>query len=348
MIQLDEKIYFYLLFTIPVIITLFLLLLIWKKRTQKKFADSSLLKRLTPNRSHYKGTLKLIFFLLGLSGLIIGLVNPKIGTKLETVKREGVDIVFAVDVSKSMLAEDIAPNRLEKAKRLVSEIINQLASDRIGIIAYAGQAFPQLPITTDYGAAKMFLQGMNTDMLTSQGTAINEAIELATTFYDDKEQTNRVLFIISDGEDHSEGSTLNAVEEAVEEGIQIYTIGVGKPKGAPIPLKRNGILESLKKDAQGEVVITKLNQEVLIDISDEGNGKYIDGSNTEDAVEIIKEELLQMDKKEFEAKQFAEFKDQFQWFLGAGLLFLFLEIFILDRKTKWLKKLNLFNEKQID
>lgn len=348
MIQLDEKIYFYLFFIIPVIIMLFLLLLVWKKRTQKKFADSLLLKRLTPNRSYYKGTLKLILFLLGLSGLILGLVNPKIGTKLETVKREGVDIVFAVDVSKSMLAEDIAPNRLEKAKRLVSEIINQLASDRIGIIAYAGQAFPQLPITTDYGAAKMFLQSMDTDMLSSQGTAINEAIELATTFYDDEEQTNRVLFIISDGEDHSEGSTLNAVEDAVDAGIQIYTIGVGQPKGAPIPLKRNGVLESLKKDAQGEVVITKLNQEVLIDISEEGNGKYIDGSNTEEAVELIKEELLQMDKKEFEAKQFAEYKDQFQWFLGAGLLFLFLEIFILDRKTQWLKKLNLFNEKEIE
>lgn len=345
MIQFDEKIYFYLLFTIPVLIVLYLFLLIWKKRTQKKFGDSFLLKRLTPTRSYYKGTLKLIFFLLGLSGLIMGLVNPKIGTKLETVKREGVDIVFAVDVSKSMLAEDIAPNRLEKAKRLVSEIINQLASDRIGIIAYAGQAFPQLPITTDYGAAKMFLQSMNTDMLTSQGTAINEAIELATTFYDDEEQTNRVLFIISDGEDHSEESTMSSVEEAVEEGITIYTIGVGTPKGSVIPIKRNGIMESLKKDALGLTVITKLNQDVLMEISDEGNGQYIDGSNTDAAVEFIKEELLQMDKKEFEAKQFAEYKDQFQWFLGAGLLFLFLEIFILDRKTKWLKRLNLFNDK---
>lgn len=345
MIQLDEKIYFYLLFIIPVIIVLFLLLLIWKKRTQKKFGDSYLLKRLTPTRSYYKGTLKLIFFLLGLTALIMGLVNPKIGTKLETVKREGVDIVFAVDVSKSMLAEDIAPNRLEKAKRLVSEIINQLASDRIGIIAYAGQAFPQLPITTDYGAAKMFLQSMDTDMLTSQGTAINEAIDLATTYYDDEEQTNRVLFIISDGEDHSEDSTMSAVEKAVEEGITIYTIGVGTEKGSVIPIKRNGIMESLKKDAQGLVVITKLNQEVLTEIADEGKGQYIDGANTDAAVDFIKEELLQMDKKEFEAKQFAEYKDQFQWFLGAGLLFLFLEIFILDRKTKWLKKLNLFNDK---
>jgi Ca-activated chloride channel family protein len=346
MVQLDEKIYFYLLFIIPVIIVLFLLVLIWKKRTQKKFAHHQLLKRLTPTKSNYKSTLKLIFFLLGLSGLILALVNPKIGTKLETVKREGVDIVFAVDVSKSMLAEDIAPNRIEKAKRLVSEIINQLASDRIGIIAYAGQAYPQLPITTDYGAAKMFLQGMNTNMLTSQGTAINEAIELATTFYDDDEQTNRVLFIVSDGEDHTDGSAIEAVDEAVEQGIKIYTIGVGSTKGSVIPLKRNGITESLKKDAQGLVVITKLNQEVLIEIAEEGNGEYIEGGNTDQAVEFITEELLQMDKKEFEAKQFAEYKDQFQWFLGAGLLFLFLEIFILDRKTKWLKKLNLFNENQ--
>ncbi|MEP2236709.1 MAG: VWA domain-containing protein [Maribacter sp.] len=346
MIQYDEKIYFYLLFIIPVIIVLFLLLLVWKKRTQKKFADSELLKRLTPNRSYNKGGLKLVVFILALALLVIGLVNPKIGTKLETVKREGVDIVFAVDVSKSMLAEDIAPNRIEKAKRLVSEIINQLASDRIGIIAYAGQAYPQLPITTDYGAAKMFLQGMNTDMLTSQGTAIDQAIELATTYYDDVEQTNRVLFIISDGEDHSEGSTLDAVEDAVDEGIIIYTIGVGKEKGAPIPIKRNGILESLKKDSQGETVITKLNESVLADIASEGNGEYIDGSNTDAAVEYIKEELLKMDKKEFEAKQFAEYKDQFQWFIGGALLLLFLDIFILDRKTSWLKKLNLFNEKR--
>ncbi|MFD2586650.1 VWA domain-containing protein [Croceitalea marina] len=344
MVQFDEKLYFYLLGIVPVLVLLFLMLQVWKKSKQREFADAQLLKRLAPEKSTFKSTLKLIFLLLGLTFLTLGLVNPKIGTKLETVKREGVDIVFAVDVSKSMLAEDIAPNRIEKSKRLVSEIINQLASDRIGIIAYAGQAYPQLPITTDYGAAKMFLQSMNTDMLSSQGTAINSAIELATTFYDDAEQTNRVLFIISDGEDHSEGTTIDAVEKATENGIRIFTIGVGKPKGAPIPIKRRGVVESLKKNSQGEVVITKLNETVLDAIAQEGNGQYINGSNTEEAVEFIKEQLNQMDKKEFEAKQFAEYKDQFQWFLAIGLLFLFLDIFLLDRKTKWLKKLNLFNE----
>lgn len=348
MIQLEEKIYFYLLFILPILVLLFVALQFWKKRTQKKFGDLDLIKRITPNKSIFKGSFKLILFLLALALLIVGLVNPKIGTKLETVKREGVDIVFALDVSKSMLAEDIAPNRIEKGKRLVSEIINQLASDRIGIIAYAAQAYPQLPITTDYGAAKMFLQGMNTDMLSSQGTAINQAIDLASTYFDDDQQTNRVLFIISDGEDHEEGTTVNAVEKAVDEGIRIFTIGVGKTKGSPIPIKRNGVVESLKKDMNGDVVITKLNEEILKEIADEGNGEYINGDNTTEAVEYIKELLNQMDKKEFEAKQFAEFKDQFQWFVGAALLLLFLDIFVLDRKTKWLRKLNLFNEEKKD
>ena len=346
MIQFDEKIYFYLLAILPVMAAAFFFLQIWKRRTQKQFAESRLLRKLAPDKSQFKSALKLLFLLAGLGFLILGLVNPKIGTKLETVKREGVDIVFAIDVSKSMLAEDIAPNRMEKAKRLVSEIINQLASDRVGIIAYAGQAYPQLPITTDYGAAKMFLQAMNTNMLSSQGTAINAAIDLASTYYDDEEQTNRVLFIVSDGEDHSERSTIDAVENANQNGIRIFTLGVGKSKGSPIPIKRNGVVESLKKDSQGEVVITKLNEAVLSEIADEGNGVYIDGTNTEKAVEFIKEQLAQMDKKEFEAKQFAEYKDQFQWFLAIGLFFLFLDVFLLDRKTKWLKKLNLFNEQE--
>ena len=344
MIQLDEKIFFYLLAVIPAMVLLFLGVQYWKRRKQRAFAENRLLKRLAPTRSVFKPVLKLLFVLLGLTSLILALVNPKMGTKLETVRRDGVDIVFAVDVSKSMLAEDIAPNRLEKSKRLVSEIINQLASDRVGIIAYAGQAYPQLPITTDYGAAKMFLQGLNTDMLSSQGTAINEAIELASTYFNDEEQTNRILFIISDGEDHSGAATLDAVELALTEGIKIFTLGVGTDKGGPIPIKRNGVVERLKKDSKGEVVITRLNEGILEDIASEGNGAYVDGSDTEEAVALVKDTLEQMDKKEFESKQFADYKDQFQWFLGAALLFLLLDVFFLNRKTSWLQKLNLFNE----
>jgi len=343
MYLLEEKIWFWLLLVIPAVILLFLGVLFWQRSAQKRFADSALLKKLSPERSLFKPILKIFVISLAISLLVIALVNPKMGTKLETVKREGVDVVFAIDVSKSMLAEDIAPNRIEKSKQLVTQIINNLGSDRIGIIAYAGSAYPQLPITTDYSSAKLFLSQMNTNMLSSQGTAISEAIELAKTYYNDEEQTNRVLFIISDGEDHV-GESSNIAEQANQEGIQIFTIGVGETTGGPIPLKRNGIVQSYKKNQNGETVITKLDEETLQDIASEANGEYIFGKNTSDVTEKVKEILNGMNKKEFEAKQFADFKDQFQWFLGAGLLLLFLDIFLLDRKTSWLKKLNLFNE----
>ena len=328
---------------IPVIIMLFVFLQIWRRSAQKKFADAHLLSRLSPNQSLFKSVLKVMVLCGAFLCLSLALVNPKIGTKLETVRSQGVDIVFAVDVSKSMLAEDIAPNRLDKSKQLVTQIINNLASDRVGIIAYAGKAFPQLPITTDYASAKMFLQNMNTDMLSSQGTAIHEAIQLAKTYYDDEEQKNRILIIISDGEDH-EGDAIDIAEEANEEGIRIFTIGVGNVKGGPIPIKRNGVVLNYKKDRNGETVITRLDETTLKEIAEETNGAYINGSNTSEVVDTIKDLLEKMDKKEFESKQIADYKDQFQWFLGLGILLLFIDIFFLERKTAWLKKLNLFNE----
>jgi Ca-activated chloride channel family protein len=343
MYQLDEKIWFWVLGIIPVIILIFLMLQIWKYRTQSKFADKQLLNRLSPNKSVFKSILKLSVLCLAFACFALALVNPKIGTKLETVKREGVDIVFAIDVSKSMLAEDIAPNRLDKSKQLVTQIINNLASDRIGIIAYAAKAFPQLPITTDYAAAKMFLNNMNTDMMSSQGTAINEAIKLSQTYFDDEGQTNKVLIIISDGEDHNEEAVAMA-EAANEEGIRIFTIGVGDVKGGPIPEKKNGIVLNYKKDNNGQTVITKLNEETLKNIASVANGIYINGKSTTDVVKSIGDILNKMDKTEFETKQYADFKSKFQWFLAFGVFFLFIDIFLLDRKTAWLKKLNLFNE----
>lgn len=343
MIQFEEKIWFWALLIIPVIIVSFLALQFWKKRTQKKFAHSALLKQLSPNKSTFKSVLKVIVLSLAFACFALALVNPKMGTKLESVKREGLDIVFAVDVSKSMLAEDMAPNRLDKAKQLVTQVINSLASDRVGIIAYAGKAFPQLPITTDYGSAKLFLQSMNTDMLSSQGTAINEAIKLSTTYYDENLDTNRVLIIISDGEDHTEAS-LEIAEEASSQGIKIFTVGVGDTKGGPIPLKQNGVLQGYKKDKNGETVITKLDEETLINIAQAANGFYINGASTQKVVDKIKTELDKLDRSELETKQFADFEDQFQWFLGFGLLFVLIDLLLLDRKTAWLKKLNLFNE----
>ncbi|MCB0466614.1 MAG: VWA domain-containing protein [Aequorivita sp.] len=344
MYQLEQPIYFYILFAIPVIVVVFLLLLVWKRTVQKRFVDKELLKKLSPNRSLFKSVLKVLVLCLAIACLSFALVNPKIGTKLETVKREGVDIVFALDVSKSMLAEDIAPNRLEKAKQLITQIINGLAGDRIGIIGYAGSAFPQVPITSDFSSAKLFLNGMNTDMVSSQGTAITQAMEMAQTFYDDEEQTNRVLFIISDGEDH-EGNVSQIAEEAAEKGIRIFTIGVGSLEGGPIPIKENGVLQYYKRDQNNEQVITRLGEETLKEIAKTANGEYIDGSNTKVVVDRVKSILNGMDKKEFEAKQFTDFKDQFQWFLAGALFLLVLDVFFLERKTAWLKKLNLFNEK---
>ncbi|NBS18537.1 MAG: VWA domain-containing protein [Flavobacteriia bacterium] len=344
MYQLDAPFYFYLLGILPILWLGHLLVTAWKRRTQNRFAHSELLEKLSPHRSVFKPILKLIMLSLGISLMVIGLVNPKIGTRLETVKREGVDIVFAIDVSKSMLAEDIAPNRLEKAKRLVSAIINQLATDRIGIIAYAAQAIPQLPITTDYGAAKMFLQALNTEMLSSQGTALDAALDLSGTYFDDEDQTNRVVFLISDGEDHSEeGPT--AAKRAGNLGIKIFTFGVGSDDGAPIPIKRNGVVDSYKKDMEGQTVITKRNPVILQEIATAAAGEYIDGNDTQYVVDFVTETLKNMEKKEFEAKKFVSYKDQFQAFLFAGFLLILLELFLFETKTKWVQRLNLFNEK---
>jgi Ca-activated chloride channel family protein len=340
--ELDEKKYLYLLLILPLVVLVFLFNLYWKRKKQREFGDLEMVKKLSPDSSMFKPVLKIVILIFALLGLIIGLVNPKIGTKMETVKREGIDIVFAVDVSKSMLAEDVAPNRLDKSKQIVSQIINQLGSDRIGIVAYAGSAFPVLPITTDYSVAKMFLQSMNTDMVSSVGTSFNEAIKLSATYFDDK-KTSKLLIMISDGEDHNEGAEA-AAEEAAKLGIKIITIGVGTEKGGTIPLKRNGVVEGFKKDSNNEVVITKLVPESLTLIAKTTKGGYVNGNNTKEVLEYVKNALNNIQKTEFEATEMADFQSQFQWFLGFAFLLLFADVFLLERKTSWVKKLDLFNE----
>jgi Ca-activated chloride channel family protein len=344
MYQIEEPTYFYYLAIIPAIVVLFLFAFWWKKRTQKQFADHNLIQKLSPEKSTFKLFLKITVICLAFAFLIISLANPKMGTKLETVKRQGVDIVFALDVSKSMIAEDIAPNRLEKAKQIITKIIENLGSDRVGIIIYAGNSYPLLPITTDYAAAKMFLQNATTDMVSNQGTAINEAIERALLYYDNNEQTNRFLVIVSDGEDHQE-NTLELAKEAAEKGIKIYTVGIGTAKGGPIPLIDNGRVIGYKKDNRGMVVVTQLNEQILRDIANAGNGKYINGNKTPETIASIKDILEKAEKSEFETKQFSDYEDQFQWFIGFGLLLLIIDVALLEKKTKWVQKLNLFNEK---
>ncbi|MGZ9677098.1 VWA domain-containing protein [Flavobacterium sp. GNP001] len=342
--ELDEKKYLYLLVILPLVVLVFMANLYWKRKKQREFGDLEMVKKLSPDASIFKPVAKLVLLLVALLALVFALVNPKVGTKMETVKREGIDIVFAMDVSKSMLAEDVAPNRLDKSKQLVSQIIKQLGSDRIGIVAYAGSAFPVLPITTDYGVARMFLQSMNTGMVSSQGTSLDEAIKLSATYFDEKSKTSKLLILISDGEDHSEGAE-TAAEEANKLGLKIITIGVGTEKGANIPLKRNGVVEGYQKDNNNEIVITKLNKASLEVIAKTTKGSYVSGNNTKEVVEHIKNTLNNIQKTEFEATEMAEFQSQFQWFLGLGFLLLLIDVFVLDRKTSWVNKLDLFNEK---
>ena len=346
MYELEEKGYFYLLLVIPILVVLFLYVQVWKRKKQKEFGDLALLEKLSPEKSVFKPVLKISVILLAFAFLIIALVNPKMGTKIETVKRQGIDIVFAVDVSKSMLAEDVAPNRLEKSKQLVSQLINQLGSDKIGIIAYSGSAFPVLPMTSDYSVAKMFMQSMNPGMISSQGTMIDDAINLAREkFFVKKEKTSKLLIIISDGEDHSE-QAVDAAEDAKADGIKIVTIGVGLEKGGTIPLKSLGQGSELQKDQDGNVVVTKRNSDVLDKVAKSTGGIYIDGNTTKVVLEKIKDLLDKTQKTDFEGTQMADYKSQFQWFLGFGFVLLFLDIFFLERKTKWVKKMNLFNEEK--
>jgi Ca-activated chloride channel family protein len=345
MYKIEEPIYFYLLLIVPSMLVLFLFVLWWKKRTQRKFSTPKLLKILAPNASGFKAALKVTILLLGMTFLIISLTNPKMGSKLKTIKREGVDIVFALDISKSMLAEDIAPNRLEKSKQIISKIIDRLGSDRVGIIVYAGNSYPLLPITTDHAAANMFLQNANPDMVSSQGTAINEALELAKTYYNNDEQTNRFLIILSDGEDHQE-ETKQVAQNLANDGVKIYTIGVGTARGGPIPIRVNGAMVGYKKDNKGETVISKRVSEVLQGIADTSDGTYIDGNVTENPVDQLAEIIANAEKSEFETKQFSDYKDQFQWFLAIGLFFLILDTFLFDKKTRWLRKVDLFNEEK--
>ena len=345
MYQFDNPNFLYLALIIPFLMLINFLYMSWRKKIQDSYSDSELLEIISPNRSNFKLNLKLILECLAILLLSIGLANPKIGTELNSINREGVDIVFAIDVSKSMLAEDVAPNRLLRSKRIISEIINSLNSDRVGIVAYAAQAIPQVPLTTDFASVKNFLQIIDTDMLSSQGTSIDSALNLSANFFDQNSETNRVLILLSDGEDHDDipESLINLI---IENNINLISIGVGQDSGSTIPIKVNGRIDSYKKDSNGEVVITKRNSEILNKIANSSGGEYIDGNITEEALENVKVKLDKIDKSKFETSQFVEYKQQFQIFILLALLFIIVDIFIFQTKTKWIQNLNLFNENE--
>lgn len=345
MFELADPTYFYLFGLIALLIVLYIINNVWKAKAREEFADAKLFRKLSQTRSTRKFGLKFILRLFLMAMVIIALVGPKIGTKLETVKREGVDIVFAIDVSKSMLAEDITPNRLEKGKQVVSSVIDNLVSDRVGVIVYAGKSYPQLPLTTDYSAAKMFLKAANTDIVPTQGTAIGHAVEMAEDYFRNSNKAGKVLFIISDGESHEEGF-LEAAAAAGERGVIINTIGVGTTQGGPIPIKKNAKIVGYKEDRNGDVVVTKMDDLMLQQIANVGNGKFINGINTNNVVDFVKEQIASMEKSESETELFSDYEDQFQWFLGIAIFLLLIDQLIFERKTKWIQSLNLFGDEK--
>jgi Ca-activated chloride channel family protein len=284
--------------------------------------------------------LQFIILMLALAFFVVGIARPQFGSKLKTEKREGVELMIALDVSNSMMAEDIQPNRLERAKRAISRLVDRLKDDKIGLIVFAGDAYTQLPITTDYNSAKLFLNSVTTQIVPKQGTAIGAAIDLARKSFTPNGEANKAIVIITDGENH-EDDALSSAKAALEEGAIVHTIGMGLPSGSPIPVLRNGQTDYLK-DRDGNVVVTKLNEQMLEQIAATGGGIYVRANNAQVGLNALFDEINKMEKQEMETRTYSEYDDQFQYFFAMGLFLLLLEFVILERKNKYLKRIKLF------
>jgi Ca-activated chloride channel family protein len=343
MIRFQNTEYLYALALIPVLILIYIWAMKIKQKSLRTFGDINLMKLLIPDLPIYKNIIKFTLPALALSLIILGLANLQVGSKLEEVKREGVDIIIALDVSNSMKAEDIKPNRLESAKREISQLIDKLQNDRIGLVVFAGQAYLQLPLTPDYSAAKLLVSTVETDIVPVQGTAIGAAIRLAMKSFVAGEQKHKVIVIITDGENHEDDAIAEA-QSATDEGVIVHTIGMGSPLGTPLPLYQNRVQVGYKKDKDGNIILTKLDELVLQQIAQAGNGKYISAANGRKQLETILDEIALMEKKEYASKIYTEYEDRFQYFLGFALFFLIMDFFISERKNKWISKWNLFGE----
>lgn len=346
MLRYENSEWLLLMIIVPIIIVLFVLAMRWRKKAIDKFGESRMVFKLMPMASFTKLRLKFILFCISLIFIIIGLANPQIGSKMEEVKREGVDLMIAIDLSNSMLAEDLQPNRLMRAKQSISRLIDRLDGDRIGLVVFAGDAYVQLPITTDYSAAKLFLSTINTNIIPTQGTAIGKAIELSIKSFDVSNDQNKAIIIITDGENH-EDDAIEKAKEAEDLGIFVHTIGMGSAEGGPIPIKnRYGSITSYQKDNSGNAVITKLNEDMLKEIAASGGGSYIRANSTQSSLDALFKEINKMEKKEIGSKVFTDYKDRFQWFLGIAIVLLFIDSLLRNTKNKWSNKINLFEENE--
>ena len=333
--------FLFLLFLVPVLLGVFIYTGIQKRRNIKQFGNPDLLAQLMPNVSVIRPQLKFYLQLSAIIFLIIVLAEPQFGVKQETVKRQGIEVMIALDVSNSMLAQDIQPSRLEKAKQVLSKMVDGMTEDKIGLIVFAGDAYTQLPITVDYVSAKMFFSSISPNLVPRQGTAIGSAIDLAIKSFGTKGKAGRAIIVITDGENH-EDDAVGAAKLAADNDIAVHVIGMGKPDGAPIPVP--GTM-SFWKDKDGNVVVSKLNEQMCKEISTAGKGVYVRSDNSNSAFKVIEKELDKLAKSDIKTTNFSDYNEQFQSFALLALLILVIDFFIFDRKNKRLSKIKIFDLK---
>lgn len=340
MFRFEHPEHLYLLALIPVFILLFVGVIWLRQRALNKLGERMIINQLMPGLSKYKYILKFCILLLAFSSLCIAYANPQWGTKKEKVKRKSADIFIALDVSESMLCEDISPNRMERAKQFMQKLIKELRGERIGTIVFAGSAYVQMPLTTDYSAAQLFIKSASPKMVPSQGTAIGDAIELAMKSFEDNNKHHKALVIITDGENHEE-KAMEMAKKASDNGMLIFTVGVGTPNGGPIPMTSFGRKE-YKKDRTNNIVVSKLNETMLRSLSQAANGKYYKITSGESVIESLKSRIDRLEKQEFEQRSFSDYESQFQYLLAIGLLLLIIEFLLAYRKSDWMSKRDIF------
>lgn len=331
--------FLYLLFLLPALVAFYVYAMIVKKKAIKKYGNPTLLAELMPEVSTKRQHLKFWLLFGAITMVIFIIAGPQFGSKLETVKRQGVEIMVCLDVSNSMLAEDVSPNRLDKAKQMLSRLTDGFTNDKVGLIVFAGDAFTQLPITSDYISAKMFLSSINPSMVSTQGTAIGAAINLAARSFTPDETTDKAIILITDGENH-EDDAIGAAKAAAEKGFHVNIVGMGDPKGSPIPIQGSN---NYMKDKDGNVVITKLNEQMGQEIAAAGNGMYVRADNTNSALKALQKEIEKMNKTELDSKVYSEYDEQFQIFAWIALFLLIADFMTLDRKNRIFRKVKLFS-----
>ena len=328
MVRFENINYVWLLIAIPFLIVLFIFLLQWKKKTTKKIGDEHLVKLITKNYSPFKFVLKFSIIIIAMIAIVMGAMNFQRPGKTENIKRKGVDVMIVLDVSKSMLAEDIKPSRLERAKQLLTLLMDKLENDRIGLVLFAGRPYMQMPLTTDHSAARMYIQDASPNAVPTQGTVIAEALDMANHAFNSKEQKYKAIVLISDGEDHDPDAEKMA-QALAKNGVMINTVGIGSPDGAPII---DPVTKQLKKDADGQTVISKLNEAELSHLADLTNGIYLRLDNMDDALITLSQQLDSIEKKSLADTEFVSYQSFFQWFLAAALLLLLIEFILPERK----------------